>query len=168
MRTPRRRSTLTRTGLVVTAAALCSTLGCFRRPAVSSSDASAASAVSAASATPGVTRIPRDAARFEIDVVDDSTARFKPREASWVRAGQVAYVVDPMQRDALVARLRVQSVWSGTAVALVTSQVTRVSASHVILMLPPPVPWWRTRRFWLGAMFGAIVGGSTGAVIAAQ
>lgn len=118
------------------------------------------------SPTASVLRIPRDAARFEIDVVDDSTARFKPREAEWVTPGMTAYVVDPHQRDALVARLRIQSVWSGTAVALVTSQVTRVRAEHVILVVAPaPPPWWKSRRFWIGALTGGLFGVVVGTAI---
>ncbi|MEQ1690203.1 MAG: hypothetical protein ABMA00_02870 [Gemmatimonas sp.] len=111
-----------------------------------------------------LTRLPRDAARFEIEVVDDTTVRFKPREALWVQTGMSAYAVDPMSRDAFVARLHIVSVWNETAVAVITSQVTRVTTRHVVLMTPPVVPWWTTRRFWLGVLLGAIVGGVAGAV----
>ncbi|MCC6244463.1 MAG: hypothetical protein IT353_16595 [Gemmatimonadaceae bacterium] len=111
-------------------------------------------------------RIPRDAARFEIDVVSDSTIRFKPREMLWVRAGMVAYVVDPMNRDALVARTRVLEVWNETAVGVVTSQVTRVTTKHVVLLTPPVVPWWKKRAPWVGALIGALVGGTAGALVA--
>lgn len=114
------------------------------------------------------TRLPRDAARFEIDVVDDTSARFKPREARWVQPGLTAYAVDPMHRDVLVARMRIVSVWNETAVAVVTSQVTRVTTQHVVLLVPPAVPWWRSRRFWLGTLLGALVGGAAAGVIAAQ
>jgi len=107
-------------------------------------------------------RIPRDAARFEIEVVSDSTARFKPREVTWIQAGMTAWVVDPTNRDALVARTRVISVWNDMAVAVVTSQVTRVTTRHVVLMTPPRVPWWKARRFWMGTMVGALFGGSIG------
>jgi hypothetical protein len=114
--------------------------------------------------TAHASRIPRDAARFEIEVVSDSTARFKPREVTWIRVGMTAYIVDPTNRDALVARSRVISVWNDMAVAVVTSQVTRVTPRHVVLMTPPRVPWWRAGRFWVGAMVGALVGGSIGVV----
>ena len=121
-----------------------STAACHRAARVSQSTADVAQPPSS------VARIPRTAARFDIDVVDDSTARFKPREAVWVREGMTAYAVDPANRDALVARLRITSVWNGTAVALVTSQVTRVTTEHVVMLAEPRAPWWKTPRFWMG------------------
>ena len=107
-------------------------------------------------------RIPRDAARFEIEVVDDTTIRFKPHEALWVKVGQQAYAVDPLNRDVLVARLRIVSVWNETAVAVISSQVTRVTTRHVVLMTAPPVPWWKARRFWIGFVWGSVFGGALG------
>ena len=112
------------------------------------------------------TRSPRNASRFEIDAVDDSTARFKPREALWVERGMTAYVVDPMNRDVMIARLRIVSVWNETAVGVVTSQTGRVTTQHVVLLTEPPAPWWKTRSFWTGAMLGAIVGGAIAGIIA--
>jgi len=144
--------------------------GCHRAKGlvVRGDSAEATTTAAAQPATPkAFTRLPRDAARFEIEVVDDSTVRFKPREALWVRDGMTAYTVDPMNRDAMVARLRIISVWNETAVAVVTSQVTRVTTRHVVLMTPPMVPWWKSRRFWLGALFGSIVSGTAG-IIASQ
>jgi len=118
----------------------------------------AASAPAVATPVPPLARIPRNASRFEIEAIDDSTARFKPREASWVREGMTAYVVDPLHRDALVARLRVVSVWNDMAVAVVTSQVTRVTTDHVVLMVPAPAPWWHAHPFWTGSMAGGLLG----------
>lgn len=118
-----------------------------------------------AAGAPRIARLPRDASRFAIEVVDDSTARFKPREVAWVREGMVAYAVDPVNGDALVAQLRITSVWNGMAVALVTSQVTRVTTQHVIALTPPPTPWWRARRFWVGALVGTLLGGAVGGTI---
>lgn len=109
-------------------------------------------------------RIPRDASRFEIEVVDDTTIRFKPREALWVKAGQQAYAADPFNRDVLVARLRIVSVWNETAVAVISSQVTRVTTRHVVLMTAPTIPWWKAKRFWIGAMLGAAFGGTVGVI----
>lgn len=106
-------------------------------------------------------RFPRDAARFEIDAVDDSTARFRPFEATWLRPGMTVTAVDPSQRDALVARLRIVRSDSGRLVALVTSQVTRLTTDHFLLAVEPPQPWYRARRFWWGVVTGSIVGTGT-------
>ncbi len=100
-------------------------------------------------------RIPRDAARFEIDSVSDSTATFRVREAAWVRPGLQSYVVDPAQRDALVARMLVVSRSGESATAVVTGQVTRVKADHFLLVVRPALPWWKSARFWAGAAAGA-------------
>lgn len=105
-----------------------------------------------------VKNIPRDAARFEIDAVDDSTARFRRQESQWVRVGMSAYAVDPINRDALVARLRILSVHGSDITALVTSQVGRVTTSHFLLITRPEQPWWRSSRFWWGAAAGGAVG----------
>jgi hypothetical protein len=114
------------------------------------------------------TRIPRNASRFEIESVDDSTARFKPREAEWVQQGMTAYVVDPMNRDVMVARLRIVSVWNEMAVGVVTSQTTRVTTQHVVLLTEPSIPWWRSQRFWFGTVLGVFLGAAAAGVIAAQ
>ncbi len=108
-----------------------------------------------------VVRIPRDAARFEIDVVDDSTARFRIKEATWVRPGMVAYAVDPANRDVLVARLRLVRSDGEAMTALVTSQVARVTTSHFLLVTKPEPTWWRAKRFWLGAAAGGALGAAT-------
>lgn len=114
---------------------------------------------------PVLPRIPRDAARFEIDAIDDSTATFRVFESRWVRTGLSAYAVDPVRRDALVARLTIIRRDSTTATALVTSQVARVTTDHFLLVPPLPRVWWRTRRFWLGALVGSAVGAGTTAAI---
>ena len=109
-----------------------------------------------ASAT--VVRMPRDAARFEIDAVDDSTVRFRRLESRWLRPGMVAVAVDPRNRDALVARLRLVYVDSASVTALVTGQVSRVTTSHFLLVARPHTRWFRDSHFWLGAVAGAAVG----------
>lgn len=134
--------------LVLVAAA-----GCHRR------------APSAAPLMPVLPRIPRDASRFEIDAVDDSTATFRVFESLWLRPGLAAYVVDPSHRDALVARLTIIRRDSSSAAALVTSQVARVTTDHVLLVPPPHTPWWRMRAFWLGTLAGSAVGIAATAVI---
>ncbi len=114
---------------------------------------------------PVLPRIPRDAARFEIDAVDDSTATFRVFESRWLRRGLSAYAVDPVHRDALVARLTIVQRDSTTATALVTSQVARVTTDHFLLVPPPPRPWWRARLFWVGALMGGALGAGTAAAI---
>lgn len=114
---------------------------------------------------PVLPRIPRDAARFEIDAVDDSTATFRVFESRWMRAGLFAYAVDPSHRDALVARLTIIRRDSTTASALVTSQVARVTTDHFLLVPPPRTPWWRSKQFWFGAVAGGAIGAGSAAMI---
>lgn len=109
-------------------------------------------------------RLPRDASRFEIESVDDSTARFRPFEASWLRVGMTVSAVDPTQRDALVARLRIVRSDSGRFVALVTSQVTRVTTNHFLLAARPKTPWYRAQRFWWGVLAGGTAGTATSVI----
>lgn len=116
------------------------------------------SAPSGATSTSRLPRIPRDAARFEIDSVTDSTATFRVREATWIRPGLQSYVVDPAQRDALVARLRILSRSGENATAVVTGQVTRVKPEHFLLVVRPDTPWWKSRGFWGGTLVGASAG----------
>lgn len=141
-------------------------------PSPAGADSSASVVAAGASDAPLLTpptpraRVPRDAARFEIDAVDDSTARFKPREASWIKPGMDAYIVDPFRRDALVARVRITSIWNETAIAVVTSQVTRVTNQQVVLMVPPNPSWSRRHRYFLGVVTGVLMGGTAGALLA--
>ncbi len=107
---------------------------------------------------PVLPRIPRDAPRFEIDSVTDSTATFRVQEARWIRVGMQGYAVDGAQRDALVARLTIVTRDSSTATALVTSQVARVKREHMLLVLEPNRPWWKSGQFWWGSVLGAAVG----------
>jgi hypothetical protein len=111
-----------------------------------------------------MSRIPRNAPRFEIDSVTDSTAIFRVQEAQWLRPGLSGYAVDPRQRDALVARVRVVSSDSARAIVQVTSQVSLVKRDHVLLIVEPARPWWRRRTFWSGAGMGALLGAGTAVV----
>jgi hypothetical protein len=110
-------------------------------------------------------RIPRDAPRFEIESVDDSTATFRAFEARWLKPGMTIHAVDPARRDALVARLRIVRGDSGRLTALITSQVTRVTAEHALIAVKPPTKWYRERRFWWGFVGGGVAG-AAGALIA--
>lgn len=110
-------------------------------------------------------RVPRDAARFEIESVDDSTATFRQFEARWLKPGMTVHAVDPARRDALVARLRIIKADSGRLTALVTSQVTRVTTDHFVLAVEPPRKWYQERRVWWSFVGGGIVG-AAGAIVA--
>jgi len=101
-------------------------------------------------------RYPRDASRFELRALTDSTVAFTPAEARWVRSGMAGIAVDPAQGDALVARLRIVAVLGDSAIAVVTGQTTRVSEGQVILLVPPSPRWWRQRTFWYGVATGAV------------
>lgn len=109
-----------------------------------------------AKATPA--RIPRDAARFPIERITDSTATIRLEEARWVKAGMPAWVVDASRGDALVARLRVTSRDSAEATALVLSQAAVVRQSHVLLVAHPTPSWWKRGSFWSGTALGAALG----------
>lgn len=111
------------------------------------------------------TRIPRDASRFDISTVTDSSVHFQAHEVDWLRAGMIAYVVDPLRRDALLAKIRISEVHAASVTGIITSQVTRVTTDHVLLLSPPPTAWWKSRHFWWGALVGGAVGGGIGASI---
>lgn len=100
-------------------------------------------------------RYPRNASRFELRALSDSTVAFTPAEATWVRSGMLGIAVDPAQGDALVARLRITDVLGDSAIAIVTGQTTRISEGQVMLLVPPTPRWWRQRVFWYGAAAGA-------------
>ena len=100
-------------------------------------------------------------ARFEIASAGDSTFTLVVGRHPWVRPGLYGIVVDPRQRDILVARFQIMAADSANAMALVTGMTTRVSTEHVALLdrPPPPVPPWHKRRsFWLGVLFGVAAG----------
>jgi len=101
------------------------------------------------------------AVRFEIASAGDSTFTLVVGRHPWVRPGLYGIVVDPRQRDILVARFQIMAADSANAMALVTGMTTRVSTEHVALLdrPPPPVPPWHKRRsFWLGVLFGVAAG----------
>lgn len=98
------------------------------------------------------------AVRFRIAEVGDTTFVFTIGEHQWVRSGLRGIVVDPRQRDVLVARFRVSSVSGGAATAAVTGQATSINTSHTVLLDVPERPWYRQGSFWLGAAIGAVAG----------
>lgn len=102
------------------------------------------------------------AARFEIVAVQDSTFKFTLGRQQWVAPALSGIAVDPMRRDALVARFRVLSVRGDTAVALITGETTRVTDQHVALINVPRAKWWKTASFWRGTILGAVAGLAAG------
>jgi hypothetical protein len=108
--------------------------------------------------------IPRDAARFSISTTNDTMVVFRPLEARWLRVGMRGHAVDPQQRDALIARLTIVSIDTGSVVAKITGQVSQVSATHVVLMVRPRVSWWHDSHFWLGAVTGIVASVSAVAI----
>jgi hypothetical protein len=100
-------------------------------------------------------RFPRNAFRFQLRPLTDSTAAFTPAEAGWVRLGHTGIAVDPAQGDALVARLRVIELTGEEAVVLVTGQTTRLAQGQVLLLVAPTPRWWQASLFWRGAAAGA-------------
>ena len=100
-------------------------------------------------------------ARFEIASVGDSTFTLVVGRHPWVRPGLYGIVVDPRQRDVLIARFQIIAADSANAMGLVTGMAARVTTEHVALLdkPPPPVPpWHRRRSFWLGVLFGVAAG----------
>lgn len=96
--------------------------------------------------------------RFEITSVGDSTFTFRVGTHGWVKPGLQGITVDPLRRDALVARFRILRVAGGSATALVTGQTTRLTDGNVALVTRPTVPFFKRREFWLGTVLGAAVG----------
>ena len=149
---------------LATTIALVATAACHRSTPTLTADAIAPKADG--SLTPDKrTRIPRDASRFDITSVTDSSVLFQAHEVDWLRAGMIAYVVDPLRRDALLAKVRVSEVHAAMVTGIITSQVTRVTTDHVLLLSAPPTAWWKSPQFWWGALVGGAVGGGIGASI---
>ena len=106
-------------------------------------------------------------ARFEIASAGDSTFTLVVGRHPWVRPGLYGIVVDPRQRDVLIARFQIIAADSANAMGLITGMTTRVTTEHVALLdkPPPPVPPWHKRRsFWLGVLFGVAAGFTLGTV----
>jgi hypothetical protein len=101
------------------------------------------------------------AVRFEIASAGDTTFTLVVGRHPWVRPGLYGIVVDPRQRDILIARFEIIAADSANAMGLVTGMTTRVTTDHVALldMPPPPAPpWYRRRSFWLGTLVGLAAG----------
>lgn len=112
-------------------------------------------------AAPDEARAQETSARFEIASTGDSTFTLVVGRHPWVRPGLYGIVVDPRQRDILIARFQIIAADSANAMALITGMTTRVTTDHVALLdrPPPPAPPWHQRRsFWLGVLFGVAAG----------
>jgi fructose-specific phosphotransferase system IIC component len=103
-----------------------------------------------------------NAVRFEIRTVGDSTFTFATPQAPWVVRGLKGIAVDPRRRDGLVARFVVLGVDGGVANALILGQSQKVTTDHVVLLRPPQMHWYASKRFWVGALGGLVVGFATG------
>jgi hypothetical protein len=124
-------------------------------------------AVAAASvgATPNDAPAQETSARFEIASAGDSTFTLVVGRHPWVRPGLYGIVVDPRQRDVLIARFQVIAADSANAMGLVTGMTARVTTEHVALLdrpPPPPAPWHKRRSFWLGIVVGVATGFAIG------
>jgi hypothetical protein len=113
--------------------------------------------VLSASAAPAI-RAQQGAYRFGITSSGDSTFAFPIVRDDWVKKGMRGIAVDPARHDALIARFVVTRVAHDSAVALVTGQTTRVTTDFVALLERPSKPWYLRPAFWLGGVFGAIIG----------
>lgn len=108
------------------------------------------------------------AVRFEIASAGDSTFTLVVGRHPWVRPGLYGIVVDPRQRDILVARFQIMAADSANAMALITGMTTRVTTDHVALLdrpAPPAPPWHKRRSFWLGVLFGLASGVGIGIAV---
>jgi len=114
--------------------------------------------LAAAATAPRVAHAQDNAVRFEIRSVGDSTFTFAAPQAPWVAKGQKGIAVDPRRRDGLVARFVVLGVDDGIANALILGQSQKVTTDHVVLMRPPRSHWYASKRFWFGALGGAVAG----------
>jgi hypothetical protein len=117
--------------------------------------------VAALASAPGESSAQETAVRFEIASAGDSTFTLVVGRHPWVRPGLYGIVVDPRQRDILIARFQIMAADSANAMGLITGMTTRVTTDHVALLdrPPPPAPPWHQRRsFWLGVLFGIAAG----------
>jgi hypothetical protein len=66
----------------------------------------------------------------------------------------------------LVARFVVQGRLVDTATALITGQTSRVATTHIALLDAPRVRTLRQQTFWLGTLFGVLLGAGVGVGVA--
>jgi hypothetical protein len=117
-------------------------------------------------AQPLPSTIPRNAWRFAVVELTDSTVRFDASDARWLRPGMIGYAVDPSKKDALVASLSLMGTGGREYKALITGQREPVDSTHIVVFLRPDTPWWRTKHYWGGFVIGVVV--TTVAALAAK
>jgi hypothetical protein len=110
-------------------------------------------------------RLPRDASRFSLVALSDSTVSFRPEEARWIVPSLRGIAVDPVQGDVLVARVVVTHMHGDSAIAMVTGQTTRVATGQVLLFVPPARRSWQQRAFWHGAALSSGVFAAVGILL---
>ena len=98
------------------------------------------------------------AVRFPIARIGDSTFTFVVEGRTWVSPGRSGIAVDPLRRDALVARFRVLTVDRGVATALVTGATTPLTADDMALLDQPRTAFFKQKTFWIGALAGVAIG----------
>src|SRR5687768_11386210 len=96
--------------------------------------------VAALASAPGESNAQETAVRFEIASAGDSTFTLVVGRHPWVRPGLYGIVVDPRQRDILIARFQIMAADSANAMGLITGMTTRVTTDHVALLEQPPPP----------------------------
>ena len=115
-------------------------------------------ALAAIALWPPAARAQRAYVRFDVVSVTDTTFTFATVGARWVSPGQVGLAVDPVHGDALIARIRIARVDSGTATAVVTSQTARLTTAHVVLLSQPKRAFYAQPWFWGAAVAGGVIG----------
>lgn len=119
---------------------------------------SVAAAIAFIGASGGAASAQVPVARFEVELVTDSTLAFRVGGYRWIKAGLRGVAVDPKRRDQMVARFQVLSVEAGIANAVITGQTTDVSVEHVATLSVPRASWYRRGAFWLGLVVGGLLG----------
>jgi hypothetical protein len=105
-----------------------------------------------------VARAQIDQMRFEITAPTDTTFTLILGDIRWVKKGMTGTVVDPRQRDDMVANFRVDKVDGRTARAVITGMRTGITVFHAALLRAPRKSWFKQKVFWIGSGLGIAVG----------
>jgi hypothetical protein len=96
--------------------------------------------------------------RFEIIAPTDTTFSIVLGTTRWVKVGMSGVVVDPRQRDELVARFSIKRIVDRTARATITGATRSISVNHSALLQQPKPSWFKDKFLWIGAGFGLAIG----------